>query len=448
MIKDYEEKYREYLSDESKLIGSAKSISFPKNTDEIIKILKTNKDKNVSITIQGARSGIVGGAVPNNNHILNTQKLTKIEKISENEIFVESGVTLDTINSFIERNNNDYFFAVDPTEKTATIGGVIANNSKGPNSHYYGDPSKYIEEITVIYSDLTVETLTKTDKKFFTFFGSEGIFGLIISARIKLIKKPEISWGISFFFNTINDVCGFSNELKTIKPINTAKIVAAEFMEKSIIELIEPFKETMSNIKAIPSIPKGNNHLIYVEIHSDSENDFELIVELLIDLAMKYNSDVDNAWAVSEAKDLENIRNYRHAAAECTNMILETRRKDIPNINKVSLDISIKEDFETTLNRFNKIDIDKVIFGHIFSSNIHLNFLPKTINEFEKAKIIAKLISLNAINNNGIIISEHGVGKVKKDIFLGSSKTEDIEKIVTTKKILDKINLFNPNNII
>ena len=448
MIYKMEEKYSEYLSDESKLRGKALSISFPKTRDEVLEVIQHCKISNLSITAQGGKSGIVGGAVPNNNHILNSLNLTKIEKIDDETLSVQCGVNLNDLNNYIDRECKGYFFPVDTTEKTATIGGIIASGSKGPNSHYYGESSSYIEEITVVFSDLSVKVLSSREDLFAKIFSSEGIYGFILEAKIKLLKKPDYIWGITFFFKNIEDVCGFSAEIKEYQCNSEAKIVCGEFMDNHTIELIELFKENMSKIKAIPPIPAGYNHLVYTEIHSDNESDLVDTVEFLMKAAKKNNSDVEVSWAVSEDRDLENIRNYRHAAAECVNIIIEKRKSEIPDIRKIGLDISLDEDLCETIERYDIGDIDTVMFGHIFSSNLHLNFLPNNKNEFLKSLELVKELSVYAEKRGGNIITEHGVGKLKKELFHMLSEDAVINEIKKTKQDLDSENIFNPNNII
>ena len=59
-IYQMEEKYEEYLIDESKYKGHADSISFPESEDEILAILEEMKEEQIPVTIQGAKTGITG----------------------------------------------------------------------------------------------------------------------------------------------------------------------------------------------------------------------------------------------------------------------------------------------------------------------------------------------------------------------------------------------------
>lgn len=70
--------YYEYLKDESRKAGKADSISFPCSEEEIIDMIVSLNKNNTKVTIQGARTGITAGAVPQEGHILNLKKMSKI----------------------------------------------------------------------------------------------------------------------------------------------------------------------------------------------------------------------------------------------------------------------------------------------------------------------------------------------------------------------------------
>ena len=77
-IYQMEEKYEEYLIDESKYKGHADSISFPESEDEILAILEEMKEEQIPVTIQGAKTGITGAGVPMGGHILNLSHMNQV----------------------------------------------------------------------------------------------------------------------------------------------------------------------------------------------------------------------------------------------------------------------------------------------------------------------------------------------------------------------------------
>src|SRR6056297_2997366 len=78
LINKMNENFAEYLRDESRVSGDADSISFPKNEKDVIDIVNFIYKNNIPLTIQGARTGLSAGAVPNNGHIINLSKMNKI----------------------------------------------------------------------------------------------------------------------------------------------------------------------------------------------------------------------------------------------------------------------------------------------------------------------------------------------------------------------------------
>jgi len=98
----------DFLHDESRKTGSATGIAFPRSTIEVQKALKYASEKGHTVTVQGARTGIAGGAVPDSDVIISlarmTQILTPVTCSSEGDytITVQSGVLLNDLRSFLE----------------------------------------------------------------------------------------------------------------------------------------------------------------------------------------------------------------------------------------------------------------------------------------------------------------------------------------------------------
>jgi D-lactate dehydrogenase (cytochrome) len=170
MIINITKDYYDYLRDESRKVGKAATISFPQNEGEVINTIALLSAGNQKITIQGARTGITAGAVPDGGHILNLEKMNKITGLRcDNDEFiltVQPGVLLIDLRKAISRKSfdtcqwsgesiealermkkaGDFFFPPDPTETTASIGGMVACNASGARSFYYGPTRKYVQE--------------------------------------------------------------------------------------------------------------------------------------------------------------------------------------------------------------------------------------------------------------------------------------------------------------
>ena len=75
---DVEQEYPDYLRDESRRVGRADSVSFPGTDIDLKAHLAYARDNGRAVTIQGARTGITGGAVPEGGHILNLSRMDDI----------------------------------------------------------------------------------------------------------------------------------------------------------------------------------------------------------------------------------------------------------------------------------------------------------------------------------------------------------------------------------
>jgi D-lactate dehydrogenase (cytochrome) len=170
LIQPLEDRHRDYLKDESRSSGQAESISFPINEAEVQAIVKILSGQQTSITVQGNRTGITGGAVPVGGHILNLSKMTKVIglELDQNGRFsirVQPGISLSELDQHLysgrfesdgwDQNalsalaalhkTDRQFWPPDPSERSASIGGIAANNSRGICAYHYGPACDHIK---------------------------------------------------------------------------------------------------------------------------------------------------------------------------------------------------------------------------------------------------------------------------------------------------------------
>jgi glycolate oxidase FAD binding subunit len=109
---------------------------------------------------------------------------------------VEAGMRLEDLQDRLA--DAEQMLGIDPPEKGATVGGVVAANSSGPRRHRYGTIRDLIIGITVVLSDGTVakaggkvvKNVAGYDlSKLFT--GSLGTLGIIASCNFRLHPRQE-----------------------------------------------------------------------------------------------------------------------------------------------------------------------------------------------------------------------------------------------------------------
>ena len=138
-ILPFTSEYELHLMDESKKTGHAESIVFPKTAEEAAEILRYCNDLAMPVTVQGSRTGVGGGAVPLGGMIMNLEKMKGLKSGKDGEtVIVGAAVPLEEISRFVRRQSGDsLFLPPDPTETTASAGGVVCCNSSGVTSNSY-----------------------------------------------------------------------------------------------------------------------------------------------------------------------------------------------------------------------------------------------------------------------------------------------------------------------
>ena len=96
-----DEQYTDFLRDESRRSGCADRICFPSSVEEVQDAIAVARANKWSVTVQGGRTGIAGGGVPDGGLILNLSRMKAIGEIHGNLMHVEPGVVLDEIRSAV-----------------------------------------------------------------------------------------------------------------------------------------------------------------------------------------------------------------------------------------------------------------------------------------------------------------------------------------------------------
>lgn len=464
LLQAYSDKYVEYLRDESRLVGQAESISFPIDTQQVQAVLTAMAEQHINVTVQGGRTGIVGGAVPQKGHIINLSRMNQIGnhevKDEKHLLTVQPGVTLLELAAHIRglKSGVRLFWPVDPTEPTATVGGAVATDAKGICANYYGSLTRYIHKLEVILPSGESISFNKEDhlpalpktNPFTVFVGSEGMLGVITSITIELIPMPSEQWGISLFFQDREKALAFSDALLS-STLGKQGFAAAEYLEKNAIETIEARKPHISAIKELPDVPLNTAAMVYVELHSNHEEEVEHAAEALLELAMEYDSDPDTAWAVSGENELDKMRAFRHGAAEAANLLVDEARRTEPRITKLATDMSLPNvSFAELAKKYrrdcNESGLQASIFGHIARGHLHVNLFPKTYEEYQKGCTLLEKWAVEMQQQGGNLSTEHGIGKLKKRYnqhFLADSENQNRR---AHKEIFDPRNRFNPGN--
>ncbi|HCT65524.1 MAG TPA: FAD-binding oxidoreductase [Lachnospiraceae bacterium] len=517
LIKPFSDEYMDYLRDESRTVGYADSISFPKTEEEIVSILKYLYQNNTAITVQGARTGLVAAAVPFGGHILNISKMDKILGCRKDQknfyLTIEPGVILMELNKKISSKKFDttswneisleaynsflssppMFFTPDPTENTATLGGMVACNASGARSFMYGATRNHITAIRLALADgrivslkrgetfanlrtLTITTQngdnitldlpkyempnTKNASGYFVkdnmdaidlFIGSDSTLGVITELEIALTPLPPHIWGIS---------CFFESEIKAIKFVQLVRykiegVAAMEYFDQTALNLLRNQKESGTAFAQLPDVPYNYNCCVYIELHANTEESIEGKMFEVGEKMELAGGNLDDTWVARNENDIDCLHFLRHAAPESANMIIDQRKKTDPMITKLGTDMSVpdqflEEVFDLYRSGLEENNLESATWGHIGNNHLHVNILPRDSEDYKTGTILYSIWADEIAKMGGAISAEHGVGKLKSyflEVMYGSESIEQMTALkyqLDPKGLLSKGNLFTP----
>jgi decaprenylphospho-beta-D-ribofuranose 2-oxidase len=228
--------HKENLSGWGNNINVNSNIYLPKNNDDITNLYKKGIALN-SITRGLGRSY---GDSSLDNSIISLKNYEKYIKF-DNELGTlecSSNYSLNEILKLIVKKG--WFFNVTPGSKFITIGGAIASDVHGKNHHLDGSFCDYIFSFKIITSQGILYNCSKEEnlELFQASCGGMGLTGIIVSAKIKLLKiKSKI-------INTeIIKTKNLEQTIKSFKKFNANKYIVAwidalaknEHMGRSVI---------------------------------------------------------------------------------------------------------------------------------------------------------------------------------------------------------------------
>jgi len=465
------DRYKDYLSDESRLIGKAQSISFPGSEAEAAEIISAMGKNEIPVTAQGAKTGLVGGAVPESGHILNLSRMNRVNEYLQTEtgshlLKVEPGITLQELRKVIKtlKSERELFWPPDPTETSATLGGIASSNAKGLTAALYGETSEHIEAVRIMQADGKVKTLSRGKGRvslmstyrdlFEVILGGEGIFGLLTGLTLRLQPRPAEMWGFMFFFENRQDLFKFSRQLmETGLKVSRADLAAAEYLDRSTIELLIKYKERVNGLKEGPAIPADTEAMLYLEVHSRAEDVIEEVADVLMEMAVQHSSDPDRTWVVTGEAEIEKLRAIRHGAVECVNLFADEQMKNEPQLKRLEAYLyQGNSDLEDVVAAYeadlNKEGLKGAMFGHVTGSHLRANILAEDILQYEKGLRILEQWARQAAYTQGTVDLQHGIGKLKRNTFLRAAPSGYVRSLQKVKEAWDPKKIWNPGNVI
>ena len=385
-----------YLTDESAILkGNADEVVFPETETQVASILKDANEKKISVTISGAGTGITGSRVPFGGIVLSTERLTRVLKrdspastlfkdpvtgieyelcVVKNDRYaiMPPAISIESLQKAVEREGLSY--PIDPTEKSAFLGGTVATNASGAKTFHYGPTRNWVRRVRVVLPngdvlDIRRGTVFSNDQQEFEivltkgetarfrtpsyrmpnvkdaagyfakqqmdlidlFIGCEGTLGVFTEIEVSLTDRPVKIFDCLAYFPTTNDATLFCDDARQIKserePKGEFDLVAPlslEFFDRCSLE-IQRSKH--------PDIPANAKAAILFEQAISEEKLFDCLSQWN---ALFERHHVVNSWFPMDQRDKEKLTEMRHSLPEGINNYVRSK-----GTHKVATDIAV-----------------------------------------------------------------------------------------------------------
>jgi FAD/FMN-containing dehydrogenase len=430
-----------YLTDASGYKGSADRLLIPASEEELSGILREADAQSIPVTIAGAGSGLTGGRVAQGGWIVSLERFRNLE-IFEGRARAGAAVTLLELRDAAAPTRQ--FYAPDPTEITASVGGTIATNASGSRSFRYGSTRRHVLALRAVFMDGRIAEYHRGDKVDFPvpaipvpnttkytagyrlepgmdwidlLCGSEGTLAVVTEAELKLLPiPPELFTGVVFFPSDESALDAVDNW----RAVPDLRMI--EYVDRNSLDLL---------LGRYPEIPREAAAALLIESEGDDIDAWERRLT-------EGGALIDASWFAMTPADRERFRQFRHSLPE---LVIEFIQKH--GGLKMGTDFAVPIARNREMLAYYRIRLEAefpgqyVIYGHIGDAHVHVNMLPSTPEQATRANELLKEFATQAARLGGTVSAEHGLGKRKAGLLALQYAPEHIEAMMAVKRRLD-----------
>ncbi|OBB91757.1 FAD-binding oxidoreductase [Mycobacterium sp. 852002-30065_SCH5024008] len=407
--------------------GRASALVRPGSPEQVAEVLRVCRDAGAHVTVQGGRTSLVAGTVPEHDDVLlSTERLHALDDVDtvERRVRVGAGATLTAVQR--AAGAAGLLFGVDLAARdTATVGGMASTNAGGLRTVRYGNMGEQVVGLQVALPDgslLHRHSRVRRDNTGYDlsslFVGAEGTLGVITALDLRLHPTPS---------RRVTAVCGF-DELDAL--------VAAGRMFRDVdgiaaLELIDGRAAALTGEHLGVGSPVEGDWLLLVELAADHDQT-DRLAELLDGARLCGEPAVGVDVAAQQR-----LWQLRESLVDILGVYGPPLKFDV-SLPLSSIDGFAREAVD--LIAAQAPEALPVLFGHIGEGNLHLNVLRCPVDR-ERA-LYEPMMELIA-RSGGNVSSEHGVGTRKRHYLGMSREPADIAAMRTIKAALDPTGYLN-----
>jgi D-lactate dehydrogenase (cytochrome) len=420
-------------------LDRASVLVLPQTTEEVSAIAKICHKRRLPMiafsggtSLEGTLAVVTGGGV-----CIDFRMMNKVIAIHDQDMDVicQPGVGYEELNERLARQG--LFFPPDPGPG-AQIGGMVSQSCSGTNAYRYGTMKDWVLGLTIVLADGTIVKTRQRPRKSNAGYnltqlmiGTEGTLGIVTEASLKLTRKPENEKVVVAAFPTNH------------KAVETAVKIVQNDIPIAAMELLDDVTMRAVNAagycdKEYPETP----HLFFKFAGSKT------IVQEQIERVKQFAKESQvQSFQLSQTKDEAEAL----WAARKTALWSILAMKENPSDEFLSADAAVPvsrlaDIVEDTHKRVAASGMIGACMGHVGDGNFHLGLLYSP-RDRERARNIISEVQKKAIEMDGTITGEHGIGLEFRDILTHENGVTYIDAMRQIKLALDPLCLLNPDKV-
>jgi glycolate oxidase subunit GlcD len=427
-----------YSYDASLAKGAPGAVVFPADARETSQVVKAISRAGVAFVPRGFGTNLSGGTVlPYGGLTVCLSRLNRIIGIfpESRSAVVQPGVTnLELQNALSPLG---FFYAPDPaSQKVATLGGNVGENSGGPRCLKYGVTTNHVLGLEVVLASGELLRLGGADIEPLGYdlrgllIGSEGTLAVATEVTVRIMPKPEKVMTQLVVYNAVDDAA------RSVAGIIAAGIVPAtlEMMDSKIIQAVED--------SYVCGYPRDAAAVLIIEVEGPVEG---------------LQKQADRIREICTANHCREIRDA--ASAEERGRLWEGRRGAFGAVARLAPNYLVNDcTVPRTLLPKALAQVSEIVKRHGFEhgnvfhagdGNLHplILFDSRDADQLKRVHEAGWEIMQACVALGGTISGEHGIGIEKMEAMRMVFSDADIDAQRSLQTAFDPARILNPGKM-
>lgn len=411
------------------------AVVFPRDTAQAAAVIRVLNAREVPFTSRGAGTSLSAGTLAMRSSVMIcTSRMNRILDVDlrNRQMRVQAGVINLRVTEAVAADG--WFYAPDPSSQPAcTIGGNVAYNSGGPHTLKYGVTVNHLLGVTMVTPDgEIVETGGEAEDPIGydltgVICGSEGTFGLITEAILRLMPAAEAQRTMLAVFDAVPDAINCVSDLigEGIIP------VSLEFMDKMITRAVEDAYHF--------GLPRDAEAVLLIELEG-LEAGIDRQADRVIEMCRRHNATrVDRARTQQERLNLWMCRKRAFGAIGRLSPSYITQDGVVPRTRLPEMLAYVAEVAQ-------EYGVQIVNVFHAGDGNIHPIVLYDERDPEQTKRVLqaCSKILVRAMALGGSPTGEHGIGLEKAGLLTRMFNERDLAAMRRLREVFDPQGRSNP----